>query len=161
MPTRRTLLILGLGLAGAASLAACGDGTSEPGSATEPEPSTTTPADVVSREVGMAEQTLITRYAEVIASFPGLAVYLEPIKAQHAEPLAAMQVEVPAPPPEPGQPSEKAAISMLRKAELRASIDRQASCVTSADSGLARILAFIAASEASHVAVLKAVGDTP
>ena len=149
---------MGLGFAGAATLSACSGG------ATTGAPSTggsaATPPDVVAREVAIAEQSLIARYSEAIAAIPALAVHLEPIKAQHGEHLAAMGIEVPTAPPEPAPKNAQAAISMLRKAELVASIDRQASCVTCADSSLARVLAFIAASEASHVAVLQKVEES-
>lgn len=142
----RRALILGSGAA-ALGLAACSNDSPAPAAST-------TPADVDStrHEVATSEQALIDLYAAAIATNPTVADQLQVIADQHADHLAALGVAA-----QPASPAPTAGTSLadLRDAERQAARQRRTACVASSDGELARTLALIAASEASHVAALK------
>lgn len=158
--SRRRLLARSAGatcaLAGVGVLAACGtDG---------PSAGATTPAPMVDSgsvylDVATSERALIARYTETIATFPQLATHLEPLLRQHVEHLAATGVDAPNPPPQDSPRGLTAAITALRQAELTAAVERRKSCLLATEPEFVRTLTFIAASEASHIAALKAVSQ--
>ena len=156
--TRRQLLARSTGVAcafaGAGALAACGTDTVRPGA---PAASLAVGSGSVSQAVATSERALIARYTETIAEFVQLAPSLEPLLRQHEEHLAATGVEVPEPPVHTPPSDLHAATSALRQAELSAAIERRESCLLATEPELIRTLTFIAASEASHVAALRAV----
>lgn len=111
----------------------------------------------------MGELTLLSAYDAALRQSPSLAGVLEPLRAQHAAHAQALRaqraVTEPTRIPEitvPGAPA--GAIAALRRAEQDAATARTASCVEAADPSLARTLALIAASEASHAAALTDAG---
>ncbi len=103
------------------------------------------------------EAELIAQYDGYIAQFPQLAATLSPLRDQHRAHLLAL-----------GGPAEaiataaaatqvasaQAAVAQLAEAEKLAAQRRLTDCVATTDESVARILTLIAASEASHVAVL-------
>lgn len=158
--TRRQLLrrcagtTLAVGAVGA--LTACGSTADAPSATT-----TSLPADgnLVYLDVAASERNLIARYTEIIAAHPQLAPRLQPLLQQHEEHLAATGVEV-ADPPALAPPSDiRSALGALRQAELTAAAERRESCQLASEPEFVRTLTFIAASEASHIAVLKSIGE--
>lgn len=155
---RRSFLLLAAGT-GAALIAGCGTSDSEG--------STGSPDDAVRTAVAEAEAALIAQYQGVITAFPDLGASLVAILEQHRAHLAAV-----APGQESAQPatqgpanptaapidSAAAALQILAEAERAASQQRREACGAAADPELARVLAFISASEASHV---PALGQVP
>lgn len=107
--------------------------------------------------VGEAEAALIAHYDAVLNSVPEnqqqLRDALSALRQQHVEHRAAMAADGASPPlgSIPNSPN----IGTLVTAEREAAKSRIASCEECSDPELARILAFIAASEASHVPVLR------
>ena len=133
-----------------ALLAACSSG----GAPDEPVPSTAEPS--LASAQAAAEQALIDEYEAVIAAHPGLAAALAPLRDQHMAHADALG----------GSPSagtaiaaatERAAVAALVTAERQAARERIGACVEAVEPGLARLLAFIAASEASHVPALRSL----
>jgi hypothetical protein len=107
-------------------------------------------------EVAAQEHDLVAVYDAVIAGFPSLAAALGTIRDQHVQHAAALGSPATAaatPGAAPG--SQGAALGMLIGAERDALHARIASCVAAPDAALARTLAFIAASEGSHVPALR------
>jgi hypothetical protein len=131
---------------------------------TPPRPA---PDVAVAREAIAGERLLIARHTAVLAALPGLAGQLRPVLAQHTEHLARLRARLrdpgtgtgatptaratPAAPQVPHAPA--AALASLRTAEdaAAAALVRHLSLVSPS---FAQLLASIAASEASHAALL-------
>ena len=129
------------------------------------------PDVAVARDVIAGERLLIARYTAVLVATPGLAGQLHPVLVQHTEHLARLRARLrdpgaaarpartgratPAAPPVPHAPA--AALASLRTAEdaAAASLARHLSVVSPS---FAQLLASIAASEASHAALLRPRG---
>ncbi len=152
---RRTFLMLTAG-SSVALLASCGSGSTTQ--------SADSADDLLRTQVAAAEQALIAQYQEVISAFPDLGASLIALQEQHRDHLVAM-----APADAPGGPatatasalapgSARQALELLADAERAASQQRRESCLAATDPNLARTLAFIAASESSHV---PALGQVP
>ena len=142
--SRRAVLIGATGVAGAGILTACANGTETSAAA----------ADPVSAEVAGAEQALIAQYQAFITAFPELSVGLTPLLEQHADHAKAIGVKAPATSAPVAAADARTAIAVLADAERAAAKARRASCVAATDPELARIVALIAASEASHAPAL-------
>ena len=142
--SRRAVLAAGAGIAGAGVLAACGDSTAAPGPADDP----------VATEVAGAEQALIAQYQAFIAAFPQLSVELTPILDQHADHLKALGVTITSTAAPVAASDPRTAVAVLADAEREAAKARRTSCVAATNPELARLLALIAASEASHAPAL-------
>jgi len=133
-------------------LGACSSGA-EP----EPPASSSLPATVATA-VAAQEQELVAFYAAVIAAYPELAEPLQAISAQHAlhastlDPTSGPST---APPSSDLPETAEEALAALVSAEKRATRQRIDACVEATDAGLARTLAFIAASEGSHASELR------
>lgn len=151
--TRRAALLS----AGAGLLAAC---TSKPRPRTAPavDPDTALAAAAVARELA-----LLAAYDEALATSPALAPRLAALRAEHVEHLRALG-QVPAspgasgtPPASPtptSAPAGRAAVLLRLRALERAGADGHAGAAMAASRRLAPVLASLAASEASHAAVL-------
>ncbi len=155
---REGLLALAL-LAPAGLIAACtGSAEPSPGSTSASAP-TMDPA----AEVAAEESVLIATYDAVLAAATGLddeaLALLALIRDQHAQHLEALGGTA-GPPPSTGSSSpltRDAAVTNLIAAEREAARSRIRACVAADDPELARLLAFIGASEASHVPALRDV----
>lgn len=154
--TRRQGLAGLLALLPAGAVAACSSGAIPVADV----PATAEPTPELSSEVAAAEADLIARYDAVIATLAEgsdrVRSTLEAIRMQHAEHLSALGgaptgASVAGAEAVVGSP----AIAALVDAERQAAKARIGSCVEASDPELARTLAFIAASEASHVPVLR------
>lgn len=154
---RRSFLVLAAGT-GAALIAGCGT--------SDPEGSTSSPDDAVRAAVAEAETALIAQYQGVITAFPDLGASLVAILEQHRAHLAAVtpgqgaaEMAPQISPSTTSAPKGSAvdALQFLADAERAASQQRREACVLAADPELTRMLAFIAASEASHVPALAQV----
>jgi len=144
--TRRVALALP-----ALALAACASDSSTP-SDTNASPASPSALPSTANELD-----LIAQYNEAIAQFPQLATILTPLRDQHRAHLASLGgAEVAAPPAPSAAPvgSPQTAKARLADAEKQAAQQRLSDCLATTDEPLARTLALIAASEASHVAVL-------
>ena len=142
--SRRAVLITATGIAGAGVLTACGAGSETSAVA----------ADPVSAEAAGAEQSLIAQYQAFITAFPELAADLTPLLDQHADHAKAIGVKASATAAPVAAADARTAIAVLAEAERAAAKARRATCVAATSPELARILALIAASEASHVPAL-------
>lgn len=124
----------------------------------EPEPVGPTPsAATVATAVAAQEQELVVQYDAAIAAFPEIAAALQVIRDQHVEhatSLDATSSPSSAPPSEVPESVDEAILALV-KAERRATRQRIDACVEAQEAGLARTLAFIAASEAAHVPALR------
>jgi hypothetical protein len=141
-------MVLG-GIVAAAALAGCGSDTEEPVSTETSQP---TPVD----QVALSEATLIAVYSAVSAAHPTLAESLAPIADQHREHLVALGYpELPSVPTQQSAQNRSSAIEQCISAEIRAAEARQASCQSTEDPEMVRLLAIIAASEASHAPELE------
>ena len=172
-PTRRALL-LGGAAGGAALLAGCtgDDGPPEP----PPPPH---PDLVLADEAAVRERTLLQAYDLALQQRPDLAPLLAPLRAEHAEHVAALDVpelETPAPAgtgttaPSPGGtssptptastptppllPADPAAVPAALAELERSTAAAHAEAVLRAGRGLAVVLASAAASESSHAVAL-------
>lgn len=123
------------------------------------------PDDGVRSAVAASELALIAQYQAAIAAFPDLGASLVAILEQHRAHLAvvapgeASSQDAAAPTAAaPAATSAGQMVGALAEAERVASQERRQACREAADPELARILAFIAASEASHV---PALGQVP
>jgi hypothetical protein len=174
---RRTLLALlgtsvgvGVGLTGCTSAQEPLIPTTGP-----PQPEPTEDADASLRAVVRAdERALIGLYVQAIAAYPELTDRLRPVVEQHQQHLDALgsdggsvDGETPADPDQPDGSDVSAplptddvasALATLSNAERAASDQRTESCVSAQSTDLTRLLALIAASEASHAQAL-AQGD--
>lgn len=145
--TRRQGLLLALALP-VATAAAC---SSDPA---PPDPSPSAPPAAADPTVA-DEQALIGRYEATAAAHPALAEALAPLAAQHRAHLQALgSPDAPAVAPAEVASTPAAAVAALVQAERAASRLRIDACVSAADGDRARLLAFIAASEAGHVPAL-------
>ena len=173
---RRTLLgLLGASIGVGAGLAGCTT-SQDPADPTTgaPLPSPSEDTDAPLRTLVQAdERALIGLYAQAIAAYPDLSDRLRPLADQHQQHFDALETapenvdpdraaESIAPPSFPALPANDvaAALAVLSNAERTAADQRTESCVGARSSDLTRLLALIAASEASHSQVL-AQGDTP
>ena len=152
--TRRQGLMAVALLGPVAALAACGS-ESEPAAASS-EQATQEPA--LEASVAAEEAILIAHYDAVIAGLGSgqeeLALALKELQDQHVAHRTSLGGGADADPSTlPATPT----LASLIKAERAATKARINSCVDTTDPELARVLAFIAASEASHVPVLKAL----
>lgn len=132
-------------------LAACSS-DSEP----DPAEPTALPA-TVSTGVAAQEQELVAMYDAAIAAYPEVASALQVIRDQHLEHAMALDATSspsPSPTAEVAESVDAALVSLV-KAERRAMRQRIDACVEAQEAGLARTLAFIAASEAAHVPALR------
>lgn len=153
---RRTFLMLAAG-SSVGLLASCGSASTTPAADSAD--------DLLRTQVAAAELALIAQYQEVIAAFPDLGASLIALQEQHRAHLVAM---APAGAPgddasasaatAPAPGSARQALELLADAERAASQQRREACLGAADPDLARTLALIAASEASHV---PALGQVP
>jgi hypothetical protein len=129
---------------------------------TDPAPPTDAPRDddaVLAAAVVAQEEGLIALYDATVAAFPALGSALTSIRDQHAAHRDALSPQgsptaSPSPPIAAGT-SQAAAIAGLLEAERRAVSERTESCVAARIPDTARLLALIAASEASHVEFLR------
>lgn len=142
--SRRAVLISATGIAGAGLLTACSAGSQTSAAA----------ADPVSAEVAGAEQALIAQYQTFITAFPELGADLTPLLEQHADHAKAIGVKATATSAPVAAADARTAIAVLADVERAAAKARRASCVAATDPELARIVALIAASEASHAPAL-------
>lgn len=105
------------------------------------------------------EAELLARYDATLARHPTLRAVLSPLRAEHAEHLAALAASGVAPTanssPTPTRPPSKAAdeVSALLDLERQAARRQSEGCLL-ATVALAPLLGSIAASEAAHAAVL-------
>jgi hypothetical protein len=173
-PTRRRVLaaagLAALTAAGTLGTAGCAAGQPWPW-ATPPKPA---PDVGVLRDAITAEDAMISRYTGVIAAFPALAGSISPLLTQHREHLAQLRARLVIPPgPGPSASptatartrprgpripsSEHGAVAFLRAAE-RDEAAALTGWLTGVTPSLAQLLASIAASEATHAALL---GDGP
>lgn len=167
---RRTLLRwAGLGLVGFAAvpLAGCTQGpTPAPtgsGSSGPTDDSSPSAADNALRErVAAEESALLSRYEATMAAHPALAAQLRPLAEQHRDHHRAMlgsdgATPTDAPPAIPADPA--AAVADLAAAERSAAEARTSACLEAQVTDTARLLALIAASEASHAEALGGVAS--
>ena len=166
-PTRRSVLAGALAAGAAAALSGCTTGADRPAGPRPPDPDV-----VLADQAAARERALLAAYDEATARAPELADRLAPLRAEHADHLAALGVPTaaatppasgptagPAPEPEPAVaapalPADPAGLlAALADLERRAAVDAGGTAVRSGR-GLAVVLASIAASEASHVAAL-------
>ena len=133
-------------------LAACSGGSD-----LEPVTPTTLPATVATAAAAQ-EQELVVLYDAVIGALPDLAPSLRPIREQHVRHASTLDASSrPSPTPIDVPETLDRALVSLVAAERRAMRQRIDSCVEADVADLARTLAFIAASEASHVPALRAL----
>lgn len=142
--TRREILALGAAVTAAGAVAGCSSEPTATPSAPQPEPRT------------VPDLELIALYAAVRRTYPDLGTALAEIEEQHRAHVAALG--------EPDTSTElavtvaatkRAALEQCMVAERRAADLHEAACLNSDDPTLARLLAVIAASEASHVPALE------
>ena len=122
----------------------------------DPIEPTAVPA-TVSTAVAAQEQELVQLYDATIAAYPEIAAALQVIRdqhQQHAMALDASSSPSSAPPTEIAESVDRALVALV-SAEKKAMRQRIDACVEAEDAGLARTLAFIAASESSHVPALR------
>jgi hypothetical protein len=175
---RRTLLaLLGTSIGAGAGLAGC-TSSQEPLIPTTgpPQPDPTEDADASLRAVVRAdERALIGLYAQAIAAYPQLTDRLRPLVEQHQQHFDALNGDDGSfdeeSPDNPGQsdgtdPSAPLptndvvmALATLSNAERAAADQRTESCVFAQSTQLTRLLALIAASEASHAQALTQGGN--
>lgn len=148
---RRSVLMGALALPLALTAAACSSETSSP--ATPSATSAAATADLTV-EAGTDEWLLIARYDSTITQHPELTAELEPIRDQHREHASALGMSEPDSLPDlgPAPASRKRALALLAAAESTARDQRIDACVACDSATTARLLASIAASEASHAA---------
>lgn len=163
-PTRRRVLAVAVAAVTVAGAAGCAPGRAWPW-ATPPTPA---PDVGTLKDMIVAEDALIATYARVVSRFPALAAATGPLLRQHQEHLAALRARlmIPSgaapsasamprarPTMEPFPASEHAAVAYLRAAEhtQAAALTGRLATVTPS---LAQLFASIAASEASHAALL-------
>ncbi len=146
---RRRFILGTLTAVGAVTVASCGGQAATPTSESAD--------DAVRSEVAAGEQALIDQYTATITAYPQLAASLTPIMQQHQAHLAAMTIAAPSAVAMASAPTPQAAVTALADAERAGALARGNSCRAATGADLARTLAFIAASEASHVPALREV----
>ena len=109
-------------------------------------------------DTAASERSLIALYDATLAAYPDLRGELGYLREQHLSHLAALGLAAEPLPaaPRPGSPS--AARTALIRAERTAGRARRDAAVSASDAGQVRLLALIAASEASHASAIKAGG---
>ena len=149
--TRRSALAS----AGLALVTACTRGRRS-GPAPAPDPDAALAAAAVARELA-----LLARYDDALAAVPALAGELAPLRAEHVAHLAALgaveaAAATPTRPPSPPAPSPGTAVQVRRDLASREheAAAGHAAAAVAASRRLAPVLASLAASEASHAAVL-------
>jgi hypothetical protein len=155
--SRRTLLRTGL-LLPLVATAACTEAGSPPDRPFEPHP------DVVLADAAAArERSLLAAYDAALGLAPALAERLAPLRAEHAEHLAALDVpQLPTPSTEPSAtptpapvlPADPPALLVALAGLERSAATAHADACVRAGRGLAVVLASAAASEASHPVAL-------
>lgn len=126
-----------------------------------PDATATPSSPGLAEEVAAAEQDLVGRYDIAIAAFPALAAPLGALREEHAQhaaalsPAASPRPRATSTPVDPVPEGQNAVLSSLIAAEREAMKERIAACVAAEDAELARTLAFIGASEGSHVPALR------
>lgn len=157
-PTRRAVLLAGT----VTPLAACAIFDTEPTATPAPHPD-----EMLRERVVLAEQQLVALYDSTTTEHPDLAERLGPYRARHEEHVTAVTATArPARPEVTPQPTARVerppvsadpaeAIQALLDAEGDAAEARLAACLTSAGGELAKVLAGIAACEATHHRLLR------
>ena len=142
--SRRTFVAAGGGLLGV-GLVGCS-------SSSLPLPFISDPDDEVRESVAASEAELIAAYDAAIEKLPAESGRLSAIREQHAEHLAAMELQdSPAAAPAielSGNPTT--VLATLRKLETKAARARVKSCAKCDDGDLAALIAQIGTSEAAH-----------
>ena len=160
--TRRQGLIA-LAVVGSMGMLAACTTTEEPGppsgSGSSAEPSS---GDALAARVAADEAALIARYDSILAARPAIdpaaAALLAAIRDEHVQHRDALGGTAAPSSPAPAISSASAGLSELPRAERQASRSRVRACEDAQEPELARLLAFIAASEAAHVPALRDVG---
>lgn len=157
--TRRAGLLAAVLAVPFASAAACSTSASD--GARETAAGDTSASDG-GDDQAIQEAGLVARYDAVIAAFPGTTAValLTELRDQHAAHRDALGGAEAVAPTSPVPESIDAALADLTATERAASRARIRACVATDDPERARLLAFIAASEASHVPALRDVGGT-
>lgn len=164
---RRSLLGLAAAAVAVPIVAGC---TSTPDPLPPPPAPTDTPDtsddSAVRDAAAMAEATLIARYAATIDAHPGLAGVLTPIADQHHAHRRALLGNNAAGDDDgsvigPISPDPTAAIADLVSAERAAAEARTGDCDQAQQVDVIRLLALIAASEASHAEALSTNDSAP
>ena len=127
------------------------------GSSDRSAPSTAASSDRARQDTADDEQALLDAYDAVMAAFPDLSTTLIDIRTQHADHLGALGVAGVASQSFTVPATDTAAVEALRAMERAASRSRRTACLSTPDADLAGLLTFIAASEASHAPVLRAL----
>ena len=172
-PSRRTLLVGGAAAGGALLVAGCTEPDEPPGPPPPPHPDL-----VLADEAAARERRLLDAYDLALRRRPDLAGLLGPLRAEHAEHLAALDVPEPqatttattpspasappspdgtattSPPPPPLLPDDPAAAVPALADLERSTAAAHAGAVVRAGRGLAVVLASAAASESSHAVAL-------
>jgi len=159
---RRTFLGLTAVAAFPLTAACTSDPDTDPTQTPEPTPtdstSPTTDENPLRTQVGQEEGSLIARYEATIAAHPNLSASLAPLAEQHRAHLTAVIGSSAAPSPQPPPamiPSDSTvALAEIIAAERSAADARTTACGMATSVELARLLALIAASEASHAEAL-------
>lgn len=159
-PTRRGLIAGATALTVAAIAGAGCSSQPEPGPTGTPTSDAPPDPDAVAVLAALtSERSLIQAYDTAIGRIPDLEPLLREVRQQHVDHAEALRglaaVTEPTTVPAiniPGAPA--GALAALRTAEQDAAVDRTNQCVTAQGFECARTLALIAASEASHSAVL-------
>ena len=162
-PTRRTVLRAGpVALLAATAAAACTDDRPAARPAREPvAPSPVDPDDALRSAAAERERALLREYDAALLALPELAARLTPLRANHAQHLAAVlgpdsptpTSSAAAPRPVPPPADVGAAVARLVAAERAASAAHGQDCLT-ASRDLAGVLASLSASELSHPVAL-------
>lgn len=137
--SRRALL----GLAAAVPLAACTSSDEGPPPAPDPD-------DLLRDAAVGRERALLRQYDAALVALPDLAVTLAPVRAEHAQHLAALLGAEPSTTPAPVVPVTLAALVAAER--QAAAAHGQAALEASRE--LAGLLASLSASEASHPVAL-------
>ena len=140
--------------------------TAEPAPA--PAPAPVDPDDALRAAATARERVLLQAYDAALLAAPSLAARLAPVRAEHAEHLAALTGPAPSGPPGtsppgstpdgaapvPATPATPAVVLAGLVRDERAAAAGHAREVGAASRPLAALLAVLAASEASHLVVL-------
>jgi hypothetical protein len=166
-PTRRRVLAASaLAALAAAGTAGCSPGHPWPWS----QPPKPAPDVAVLHAAIAAETAMISRCAAVVAAVPALTAAVSPVLGEHRAHLAQLRARlaVPAGAPSPAvtaraqpaqvPPGQAAAVEYLRDAEHARAVTLAGWLAAATTPSLAQLLASIAASEATHAAVLHSPG---
>lgn len=166
-PTRRVVLAGTLGAVGGVAGCSRRPAARAPTAAHRTSATAVDPDRLIAQRVAAGERELIAMYAGTLATHPQLRSLLEPVAAEHARHLTALQAALGLP-SSPSSPSTSppastgsgrglspaAAVRQLSRAETAAATDRLADVLAAGDAGLARLLASVGAAEAAHAALL-------